>query len=227
MVIFGNLKKNKVKGGFIDSAYKFFNDRLPYRVRRYLEDNGNKRIESITIYRQPIMSMISKLFSILSRGKFDDAKGKLDYDDLYHLYIIVKLSDDTTCVIEKNQNINIGDPPSSAFNGEKMEVDMRGLQPTLLELMENTRKGMGDNAFYSYSAFKNNCQNFIFSILKYNRLITDEYQKFVMQNANELLKSLPAYTSTLANLTTTGAGYFNRFLQAVGLKGFADGGLVI
>ena len=222
MVLFGTLKKNKsTNKNFLerlkDRAYSFFFDRLPYRVRRYLEDNGNKRIEKMWIYRQPIMSVIDKLFSILSQSKFDEMKKKLGYDDLYHLYMIVQLNDNTKAIIEKNQDINIGEPSPDKFNGDFIEINLKGSQPSLLELFENTKSEMKNN-FYSYNSFTNNCQDWIIGVLKGNNLLDATNNKFVKQDVGELLKTLPSYTSTIANATTTTASYINRFLQSLGFK---------
>ena len=227
MVFFKRKTKNPVRGSIIDRAYRFFTDRLPYNVRRFLQDNGHLRIESITVYRQPITHVIDKLFKILSLGRFDEAKHKLGYDDLYHLYIIIQLSDDSRVIVEKNQDIHIGSPDPSKETGEKVQVDLQGKQPTLFELIDNTRKYMGDSTFYGYDAFGNNCQDFIINVLRSNRLLTPHVESFVKQKVGDLLKTLPQYTSSLANMTTSTGSYLNRFLQSIGLKGFIDGGLVV
>ena len=86
---------------------------------------------------------------------------------------------------------------------------------------------MGDNKFYTYSSFTNNCQDWVYSLLKSNNLLTPEIEKFVKQDTGELLKALPEYAETIANATTTGGSYINRFLQTIGLKGFKQGGLVV
>jgi hypothetical protein len=84
--------KKKISGTAKDAynrAYSFFKDRLPYRVKQYVEENANKRVEKLKVYRQPIQTVIDKLFNILSMSKWDDAKTKMGYDDLFHLYIIL------------------------------------------------------------------------------------------------------------------------------------------
>jgi hypothetical protein len=104
--------------------------------------------------------MIDKLFNILSFGKFDEVKNKLGYDDLFHLYAIIQLSDDTKLILEKNQDINITDDINIRDTAESLEVPLNNY-PTLFELLENTRKLRGDEKFYKYDAFKNNCQDFL------------------------------------------------------------------
>lgn len=228
MVKVGQLKKqgrpNKLN--LKDRIFNFIFGKLPYRVSQEIKLNGEKRVEKITLYRAPIQKMIDKLFNILSLGKFDEMKGKLGYDDIFHLYAIVHLSDDTRLLIEKNQDINIDDDIEAKDKAEALEVNLKDYQPTFFELLENTRKLMGDNNFYKYDAFKNNCQDFLLNLLKANNLLNDTNEKFIKQNAAELLKSLPSYVSTIANTTTNTASYINKFLQLIGLRGFEEGGII-
>lgn len=225
---FGQLKKTITRkvSGYSDDMFNFIFGKLPYRVNRFIKDNGNKRIESITVYRAPIQSLIDKLFNILSMGKFDEAKDTLGYDDLFHLYAILTFNDDTRAIIEKNQDINITDDVSSRDKAESLAIDLGGQQPTLTMLLENTKKEMGDR-FYSYDAFKNNCQDFIFSMINSNGFMTPEASAFIKQNAGLLLKSLPGFADKFASTATTTGSYVNRFMQRIGLKGFEEGGLVI
>lgn len=211
----------------VDAAYRFFKDRLPYRVRRFIEDNGYKRIESITVYRQPIMSIISKLLNILSLGRWDQAKNKIHYDDLFHLYMIVQLNDDTKAIVEKNQDINVTDDIKTRdANTNSIVIDMKGRHPTLLELLDNTRRGMGAR-FYNYQFASNNCQDFLLAILQYNGLSSPQATAFIKQNVAELVKTLPPDARININAITKIGSYANRFLQAIGMKGFKEGGLVV
>lgn len=221
------LRRNNRPRNIIDVAYRFFKDRLPYRVRRFIEDNGNKRIESITVYRQPIMSIISKLLNILSLGRWDQARNKIGYDDLYHLYMIVQFNDDSRAIIEKNQDINVTDDIKTRdANTDSIVIDMKGRQPTLFELLDNTRKGMGDSRFYSYDFRSNNCQDFLMAILQYNGMSSPQATAFIKQSVDQLVKTLPPDVTINAVALTKAGSYMNRFLQAIGMRGFKEGGLV-
>lgn len=226
MVLFGQLKKTPKKIKFVDRIYSFLFDKLPYRVSQYIKLNGDKRIEEIVVYRTPIVSVINKLFNILSLGRFNEMKNKLGYDDIYHLYMVVKFNDDTYAIIEKNQDINIGEIPMNRQGGQAIKIDMKEYQPTLNELLEKTKKVMGESKFYGYQSFTNNCQDFIYNVINSNGLMTPEYASFIKQDASSLLKSLPEYTASISNTTTQGASYINRFLQSIGLKGFEEGGII-
>ena len=85
------------------------------------------------------------------------------------------------------------------------------------ELMENTRKFMGDKKYFDYDAFNNNCQNFILSILKANQLNTPEYEKFIYQDIRELYKELEekaGYVSTISKFSTRMGKAWNKLTGA-------------
>jgi hypothetical protein len=68
-----------------------------------------------------------------------------------------------------------------------MEVNINK-EITIGELINKTRELMGDNKFSYYNAVRNNCQVFIFSILKANNLLNNENANFVKQDTKTLLQ---------------------------------------
>jgi hypothetical protein len=212
----------------IRSITRLIRSALPYRVAKFIEDNGEKRIESITLYRSPITSVIRKLLSILSLGRWDNAQSKLGYDDLFHLYAVIQFSDDSRAILEKNQDINISDEIRNRGDGvESMPVDMKGTAggKTLNELLRNTQRGMGSR-FYPYDFRTNNCQDFLIAVLRYNGLESAMTTAFIKQPVDQLVKTLPDSVTQYASLGTKIASYTNRVLQSLGFKGFAHGGMV-
>ena len=200
----------------VESIRRLVSDRLPYRVAQFVKDNGNKRIESITLYRQPIMSIIKKLLTILTLGKWDQAQSKLGYDDLMHLYAVIQFADDRRAILEKNQDINISsDIQSKGSGGESMPVDMKGRQPTLNDLLANTKKLMGSDRFYGYNFRSNNCQDFLLAVLRANGFDSPQTTAFIKQNVADLVKTLPPDVSIMATGATKVASYVNRVLQAI------------
>ena len=213
----------------VESVTRLISSRYPYRVAQTLQQFGNKRIESITLYRVPITPIISKLLTILSFGRWDDAKKKIHYDDLFHLYMIIQFADDSKVLLEKNQNVHITEDIGSRGSGDiqTFKVDIKDKSLTLYQLLENAKKGMGANHFYEYRFDSWNCQDFIQNVLRYNGLLTPESTAFILQPVDQLVRTLPPNISRLATATTTTASYINRVLQSLGMKGFAQGGIVM
>jgi hypothetical protein len=74
---------------------------------------------------------------------------------------------------------------------------------------------MGDK-FYSYNAFKNNCQNFVMAILDANGLATPEIRGWVFQPVDELLKEQPEWTENFSKSITNLGGITDRIFQGYG-----------
>ena len=73
----------------------------------------------------------------------------------------------------------------------------------LTTFINNTIKYMGDNKFYSYSSFSNNCQNFCDSLLSANHINSPEARKFLFQDkVPEIGKELHPNTVNVMNRIT-------------------------
>jgi len=217
---FGALKRG------IRSVQRLISSQYPYRVARFIEENKDKTIESMTLYRSPIMSVIKKLLYVLSFGRINDQElKKIGYDDLYHLYMIVQFSDDTRAILEKNQNINVSDDIQTRGQGaESLSVPLSN-RPTLGEVLDNTQRRMGKR-YFQYDFKTSNCQDWLDNLLRANALATPETTAFIKQNIGQLLETLPPDVTQTARATTQIAAVVNRGLQALGFKGFARGGRV-
>jgi hypothetical protein len=172
-------------------------------VKAFLEDKGDMLVEDLKIRRAPIGSAINGALELVTAGQWEAAKAKYGYDKLFHLSLVVNGS----VVVEKNAVVNVG-PVDRVDGAEYYGVSLQGTT-TLNDLLENCRKGMGDSAFFTYDAFKNNCQVFIRDVLRFNGLLTRGAQAFLFQDVGELVKELPGITPKLAKAVTTLGALFD------------------
>ena len=218
--IYNNVLVNKI--------YDFIFGKLPYHVNELLKQKGDLKIIEIYVNRTPINKIIDGLFNILSLGKFDEIKKNLGYDDMFHLFLILKLESGETVKLEKNQDINIMMNP--VIEGESIKLNLNGFNKTLSESLDATKNYMGEDKFYKYDSFNNNCQDFVLSFLKANGLEKNNNNivQFVKQKAGDIIKQMPEYIQTIADTTTDTGSYINRFLSFIsrGRIGFKEGGLV-
>lgn len=169
-------------------------------VSALLEQMGNEPVTAITICREPIAGALDTVLNALSLGKWEALKDQQGTDKFFHLYSIV-----TAGVhqyrLEKNANIAL-----TSYSGgqapESMPVPMTGSQ-SLNQMLEKTRAAMGDDRFYQYDAFQNNCQDFMMNFLQANGLLTTDLQTFIKQDITELTKEMPTFTKSVANLSTS------------------------
>jgi len=176
----------------------------PPRVKDFLDKYGQNIVTNITIRRAPIKGMLNSALEFITGGRWNKLGQKYGYDSFYHLSMVMNLDGVRQAVLEKNQVLNLSSSFSQRGDEDIMPVNGGGMK--LIDLMENTRKRMGDNAFFTYTPFGNNCQNFLNNVLSANGLITPELRKFIDQPIDELVKELPSYVAPLAKgLTDIGA----------------------
>jgi hypothetical protein len=184
---------------------------LPPSSRQLLERIRDEPITSMQVIRTPINSIVNTLLNVISLGQFKDALTKLGYDRAMHLTLFIN----NKYIFEKNEVINLAQSNPIKSNSETMNVNFK--PTTIGQLIEDTRKLMGDQLFTSYNAKTNNCQVFISSILKANGSLTPELNTFINQNAEDIFKRLPQYVDKFATTITDIAARADRFLKGEGV----------
>ena len=196
----------------------------PPAVRALLAKYGRFPIASLTVRREPITSLINSALDYITKGKWNEARAKYNYDRLFHLSLIVGLNIDGVqkpFLIEKNEVINITDKFSTSDKVEMLPLDPPTFVLTLNEMLDKAKAAMGEN-FFLYDAFKNNCQNFIYNLLSNSNLITPAATSFILQPVENLLKDVPFYTPYIARAATDFAGWMNRLIYGEGCETCPD-----
>lgn len=194
-------------------------------ARDTIKAYGDEVVTGFTVYREPIQGILDKVINVLSGGSWSDLKKKYSYDQFYHLYAVVTLDTGRVIRIEKNANITLS--PNGDGSGENMPVDLKGKRITFGQMLENTKRKMGDYKYFSYSPFSNNCQRWLIGVLNANGWTNPEVKKFIVQDIEELAKELPGITQKIGDAITGlgsyvehGIGKFRDFI------GFKKGGRV-
>jgi hypothetical protein len=155
-----------------------------------LAEFGGEVIYDMKILRSPLPKHMDEALDLITGNDFSKLKQKYHFDQIFHLAVMVT-TPKGPLLIEKNAHgINVA--KYIQYPSEELSIASRRFgKPdfTVGSLILNTQKAMGDK-FYTYSAFGNNCQNFIFNLLRSNGLMTLEYANFVSQDMTELLKEL-------------------------------------
>jgi hypothetical protein len=154
---------------------------------------------------------------LISLGKWADAKKKYNYDDLYHLYLILTLDlgggKTKRLLLEKNQSINISESiPEKTEKTQSLNI-FPPKNITLNNLLQNTLNKVGKDQFFIYSPFGGkNCQNFLKDIFTSNDLYNDRINKFVFQSIQELKKDLGGLTTGISKGITDIAAFGERLI---------------
>jgi hypothetical protein len=169
----------------------------PPKFRKLLEEVGNEKITKLTLWRQPIS--VNSILKFLKLNK--------SYDDIFHLAVNI------------NEKYNLDKQSVLTFErgkpkGETLEIPVNK-DITIDELIQKTKKRMGNEAYSSYS-IRNNCQQFLLNVLSANGLLTSEARKFIEQDVEKILQDLPAYSEVVANFFTKAQSIVNRLQEGEG-----------
>ncbi|AIW01869.1 MAG: hypothetical protein YSLV5_ORF11 [Yellowstone Lake virophage 5] len=178
----------------------------PPSTRRLLAEIGNRPIIKMYIRRDPVQSIYNTVINLVSLGKWNQLRQKYGYDKVFHLGLEFVLDASNTTalesryVIEKNATIDLAKAKPFVKDTQIMEVPYNGGQTLNAMLAKAQRSMKGD--FFTYSAFTNNCQDFILALLISSGLATNDAIKFIKQNMVEVATQLPSYLKKVAQFAT-------------------------
>jgi hypothetical protein len=164
----------------------------PLAINNFLKLHGNKPIRRIIVSRIPVSGKVQYLAELITLGQWSANMKKLNYEDVYHLFMIVELDDGILFKIEKNSRVDI------TLNNNKLGdtmINITDINNTLNDMFDNAEKLYGNERIYRYDPFKTNCQVLLIDLLTAINKITPELRTYIMQQAsmlveNDLLKYL-------------------------------------
>jgi len=183
--------------------------KLPPASRKLLEKIGEDKITSLRVDRAPISPT-----NFLKRiSYYTKALKEVNYDDTFHLLLVIN----DKWELQKNEVVSISKFVKRAKT-ESVNVQLpKGFDMTINELIDKTRKYMGNRKFSEYNVVKNNCQVFIESVLRANKLLTPELRKFIVQDLDTLFSKLPRGTEKIISALTGTAARLDRLIHGDGL----------
>jgi hypothetical protein len=166
--------------------------------------HGNHKITDIKLCKEVVSENTEFLLKALAgKNTWEEAKKKYGFDRFYHLFMIVTMENGSKLHIEKNEVIRMSEAPRDcpdALNlGSPNAI-------TVSELLDRTKQRIGNNDFFTYDPFRNNCQAFVKELLVTMGLLNNTSNEFLFQNVEGLREELPSYTKYIAKgLTDVGA----------------------
>ena len=214
-----------IEGTGIKEAFKrvknIFTNTGSVSTDKAFKTYGQMNVISFSVHRTPVEKAIKGALNAISLGKFNEYKNK--YDDLYHLYIILQLIDNSGkyhyVLTEKRPQIewekrqNLLSPVSKDMHIEK---SFNPVNFTLM-LQHAINEGGGLSNYFKYTAEKQNCQQWVISIInslyKINNMPTpSDVKDFVLQDVNNLITG---HTKSISKGITDIGSFFGRVKQAI------------
>lgn len=211
---FGGLMKRA--GDFWDSLTS--SSHIPKTFRNQMDKHKDEPIESIVMYRSPLDRLTTFVADAITAGNFAEIKQKAGMDKLYHTGIIIN----GKYQIEKLESPSFKNakPILSDSDTETYDIDLKGKSITIGDFIEAGAKKMGAKDFAGYSALKNNCQNFVKSLLEASGLLTADAKAWVYQDLEKLVEETPSFSKYLMDaVTDTARTLGNAYDAAVNKRG--------
>jgi hypothetical protein len=161
-------------------------DKYSNKIQKFLSEYGDKKIVDIYVYRKPIQKILNYYLNLASSLQIIKNLKESNYDDIFHLFMIVKCDNGEYVLIEKNDILNINliniDAVNNAENVEKIKINYMSYVLSINDLLNNTLKNIGEYEFFNYNSLNLNCQKFILDILRSNKLYNEKDKNFIYQN---------------------------------------------
>jgi hypothetical protein len=140
-------------------------------VRKILVHMGD--ITRITIVRKTLSKELTTALNIMSLGEFNHFSP---------LFMVITTSEEKY-ILEKNNVITINVFLDLPEHFDQLDVELKTSNPNLIDMLNFTRKYMGDELFFGYDAASNNCQTFMDGFLKSNLISTPATEAFIIQDS--------------------------------------------
>lgn len=191
---------------------------LPPQLRKWMEVHGEEPIRTIMVCRKPIIKAVDIALNLISRGEWQKNKNRFGYEDLFHLWMLVK-TDKGSYKVEKNHVVSIVD---SSDTGKDQDVEKRLVKRIgLRQMFDNAVKKYGARRIFVYQPPRQNCQYFTSDMLTASGLNNPATEKFIKQDANAILGNTPkgdSLTSKIGDAVTDLAGRADILMNGVGKK---------
>ena len=153
---------------------------------------GDFRIKNVYIARESICSSLCILFNILTFNNYSKQikEYSREIEDEYffpkHTYMIVEVRMANNCIrkiiIDKNPQLCVSLYLKISDATELMRCNMDKRKITLKELLNNTKGRVGEEKFFNWNIFTNNCQMFTHELLNTMNINKVKYSKFIDQS---------------------------------------------
>jgi len=158
----------------------------PRVIKRLIKNKGSLEVVSFRVIRNPIGSTVKAILNEIANVQ--KHAEELGFDDVYHLFMNVTLSDGSTVGLEKNARVNVKhggwDPEGE---GEQLP-DIKLSTPVKLKTFLAKGELHGGKSHYHYDAVEANCQQYIMDLLGGNELMTEDIKGFVYQDPQQLVR---------------------------------------
>ena len=152
------------------------------KSKEILDIYGNCKIGKIYLVKQPLGKMVTTILNIVTCFNYKKCIADLNENYLYHTAFIFELitqdGNMKFILLEKNNCINISDNFNIYENQEIKPIKIYKMF-TLNKILSKTQCRIGNNSFFNWSIYKNNCIEFSKEILITLKKLNNKNKQFI------------------------------------------------
>ena len=101
----------------------------PPAVRKWLKEHGAERVLALWVGREPVNELVQRVLDVITKGRLTEAKRRLQYEQLFHVWLEVQLSGGGIYRLEKNEVVSV-----KLLSAAALEKDERMRVPVVRQL---------------------------------------------------------------------------------------------
>ena len=147
---------------------------------------GDNLVSKIYLIRQPFSKFITLLLNIITLYQYEKSINESRENFPYHCLIIfqIKLKDGNKklLLLEKNNCINISENFLINNTQEIKEININKKKITINQILTLTQERLGNEKYFNWNLYKNNCHQFTKEILKTIGKFTKKNKDFIFRD---------------------------------------------
>lgn len=207
-----NLEENNV-------FFNKFNTKSEFILQKY----GDLRISKLYIVRQPLNKYIRFGINFLTFNEYERIVIKDKNNEAFHLAFVfeLKLKNKITnlnqkkwILLEKNNSINISDNFTMDSKQEYVKISLPKQKYLCLNnIILKTMKHIGEEKFFNWNLFSNNCQMFTKHLLESNNLYKSKFDEFIFRDKSLAAITPSEFTKHITHCLCFGYNFIERMLM--------------
>ena len=158
------------------------------KSKKILRQYGDYQITKIYLTREPISKLVTFLLNICSMYQYNKLITNANKLFVSHNGIIFEIKlpngQEKLLFLEKNNSINISENFTIHKNHEIKRVKLNYNYNTINSILNFTQDRIGNNKFFNWHIYKNNCKTFIKEILKTIQRSNKTNNQFISYEVN-------------------------------------------
>lgn len=156
------------------------------KSKKILDLYGNNKLTKIYLIRQPFSKIITFLLNIFTFYNYEKLINESQDNFPYHTLLVFEIELENgikkLLLLEKNNCINISDNFFINNTQQIIELNIKHKNYTINHILNTTQERLGNEKYFNWHLYKNNCQEFTKEILRTIGKYTKKNKDFIFRD---------------------------------------------